>query len=139
MSTTATVPPDVATLHALVVTEPFTGQSRAGFVTPPYPVGFVLAVDMLGQTNVHAGQGPRHPNAVLVEVPEGTKPGDVLTEAQIAEYAAASAAKQALVPAQRAAREAQAQAAAAAHAAEQAAIPKRLAAIEAHLGIKPAG
>ena len=136
MSTTTAVPPDVATPHGLVVTTPFTGQSRAGFATPPYPVGFVLAVYTLGQTNVHAGQGPRHPNAILVEVPAGTQPGEIMTEPQIAEYAAASAAKQALVPAQRAAREAQAQAAAKAaadHQAVLAGLPARVAALEAKL------
>jgi hypothetical protein len=134
MSTTTAVGQDVATLHALVVTTPFTGQSRAGFATMPYPIGFVLTVAMLGQTNVHAGQGPRHQNAVLIEVPAGTQAGEVLTEAQIAEYAAASAAKQALVPAQQVARDAQAKAAAKAAADHQAmleGLPARVAALEA--------
>jgi len=123
MSTTTSVGPDVATLHGLVVNEVFTGQSLAGFATPPYPVGFVLKVQMLGQTNVHAGMGPRHPKASLIEVPTGTVAGEILTAEQLAAGIATAAAKQALVPAQQAARAAQRQAAAAAAQAELAASP----------------
>jgi hypothetical protein len=108
-----TVGPDVATPHALVVTDTFTGRSQGGYPTPPYPVGFVLAVASLGQTNVHAGQGPRHPKATLIEHPTA-KPGDVLSEADLTAGIATAKAKQALVPGQQKAREAQRQAAVAA-------------------------
>ena len=131
MSTTTTVPNDVATLHALVVTEAFTGQSHMGFATPPYPVGFVLQVQMLGQTNVHAGQGPRHPKAALIEVPAGTKAGAILTEAEVATGIATAKEKQALVPEQQKAREAQRQTAAAAAAKVVPDLTARVAALEA--------
>ena len=81
MSTTTTVLPDVATRHVLVVTEPFTGQSRMGFAIPPYPRGFVLHAEPLGQTNVHAGQGRRHPKAVLIE--GDWKVGEIVPESEL--------------------------------------------------------
>lgn len=111
----STVGPDIATPHALVVTETFTGRSQAGFATPPYPVGFVLTVASLGQTNVFHGQGPRHPKAALIEHPTA-KPGDVLSAADLAAGVAAAKEKQALVPGQQKAREAQRQEAMAAQA-----------------------
>jgi hypothetical protein len=114
MSTTTTVGPDVATLHGLVVTETFTGRSQMGYATSPYPIGFVLIVKMLAQTNVYNGMGPRHPKAALIEVPAGTVAGEVLTAEQLAAGIATAKAKQAAVPGQIAAREAQRKAALAA-------------------------
>jgi hypothetical protein len=113
MSITNTVPNDVATRHVLVTTEAFPTRSGMGFAAPATPKGFVLAVAMLGQTNVHVGQGPRHSNATLIENATAV-PGDVLPDDVVAAGIAAAAAKQALVPEQIAAREAQAHAARAA-------------------------
>lgn len=147
-----TVQNDVAARHVLVAAEPFMAMSRAGFFVPVQK-GAVLAVQMLGQTNVHAGQGPAHVERggkrVTTLIEHATaKPatahaaGDVLTDDEVAAGIATAAAKQALVPGQIAAREKQAQAARAVHAEAQAAIPRRLAALEAEIvalkGAKPA-
>jgi hypothetical protein len=140
MSTTTTVGPDVATRHVLVVAEAFTGRLRWAYKgrpapSPPVPVGYVMTSDTLGQTNVHAGQGPHHPNCVLIEHPTA-EPGDVLTEAEITAGIAAAKEKQALVPEQQKAREAQRQAAVAAQAQKQQALealPAEVAALKAEL------
>jgi hypothetical protein len=94
--------PDQATPHALVVTETFTGRSQGGFPTPPYPKGFVLAVQSLGATNIAAGQGPQHPKAALIEHATA-KVGDVLTDADVAAGVALAATRQAAVANYRAA------------------------------------
>lgn len=126
MSTTTTVPNDVVTRHVLVVTEPFTGQSRMGFAIPPYPRGFVLHAEPLGQTNVHAGQGRRHPKAVLIE--GDWKVGEIVPESELVAAIATAAAKQAEVPAQQEARRKQR---AAAQAAAARVIPDMQTSIEA--------
>lgn len=139
MSTTTTVGPDVATRHVLVTTEAFTGQLRGGFPVN-VPKGTVLAVDMLGQTNVYAGMGPRHPSGVLIEH-ETAQPGDVLRDDEVAPAAAAAKEKQDAVPAQMAARQAHAQSARAAAAKVipdmQAKIDAMAAEIEAMKAAKP--
>lgn len=74
-------PPDQATLHALVVTAPLAAQFRAGGGWP-IPKGGVIGVAALGISNAAAGQGPRHPHAVLIEHPTA-KVGDVLPDAEV--------------------------------------------------------
>ena len=129
MSTTTTVPNDVATRHVSVVAEPFLGQLQSGGKTRVLR-GNVLAVDMLGQTNIHAGQGPRHPNATLIEHPTAM-PGDIIPEAELVAALETATAKQALVPEQQKAREAQRQTAAAAAAKVVPDLIARVAALEA--------
>lgn len=111
-TTTDAIGPDMATPHVLVVTEEFSGQLRWAYkgqpATIPVPKGYVLAVDTLGQTNVHAGMGPRHQKAVLIEHPTA-QPGDVLPDHEVTAGIEAAKEKQAAVPAQRAARAAQQQ------------------------------
>jgi hypothetical protein len=94
-------PPDTAAPLALVVTEAFTGQLRGGF---PVNVakGTVLAVQSLGHTNVAAGQGPRHPKAVLIEHATA-KVGDVLPMDEVTPAIAAAKAKQEAIAKYRAA------------------------------------
>jgi hypothetical protein len=109
MSTTTTVPNDVATRHVSVVVEPYLGQLQAGGRSRVLR-GNVLQIEpAIGQTNIHAGQGFRHSNATLIEHATAI-PGDILPEAELVAGIAAAAAKQALVPEQQKAREARDQA-----------------------------
>lgn len=108
MSQSTTVAPDVATRHVLVATESFSGGLQMFGSPIPVPKGYVFKVDMLGQTNVHAGMGPRHPKGTLIEHATA-QPGDVLPDHEVAAGIEAAKEKQAAVPAQRAARAAQQQ------------------------------
>jgi len=80
---------DEQTPHALVVTEAFTGQLRFGaggggdgpLVTPVLK-GTVMKTKMLGSSNVAAGQGPRHPKAVLI-AHATAKENDILPDDEV--------------------------------------------------------
>ena len=88
-------PPDQATPHVLVATAAFTGRFQRGGKAI-VAKGQVIDTATLGFTQVAAGMGPRHPNAVLIEHPTA-KLGDVLNESDLSAGTATAAAKLAAV------------------------------------------
>ena len=94
-------PPDAATRHVLVVTKAHDGFLGQGRFPIAVPAGQVLAVAMLGQTNVPGhGVQYRNPNAAAVWIEHATaEPKHVLTEAEFAPLVAAAEKKQAAVQA----------------------------------------
>jgi hypothetical protein len=89
-------PPDQETAHVLVVSEAFTGRLAGGGFPVPVAKGLVLATVSLGQTQIAAGMGPRHPKATLIEHATA-KAGDVLPDDRVTPAIATAAAKQAAV------------------------------------------
>ena len=135
MSTTTAVPNDVATRRLLVATETFKTQNRLGFSAPNTPRGYVMNEEPLGETNIYAGQGRRHPKATFIE--GAWKVGEVIPESELVAAIAAAQAKQAAVPAQQQARRAQREAAAAKEAEEPPLTAEERAAVRALLAAKP--